>query len=211
VTSIFVPPSRGAEPSVSSIVTSVALRRRRRDQHCFAPRNRSRDRILQREKRGVAEHQRRLADGLRTVDRIFAVFARRPQARAELARQITRDRDFVGRGCVRAQTPACIEPDFLGRKPAHALHEAAFDLAQIDGGVERAPGIVQQLGTVERILAGQRVDRRFDIGGPVGEVIVGAALGCGSVEMDFGRAIETRRRQLNARIVGLLHRLFERQ
>ncbi len=51
-----------------------------------------------------------------------------------------------------------IPPQLFRRQPAHALNEAAFDLPLVDGRVQRVADIVQHIGAVHDIFAGQRVE-----------------------------------------------------
>ena len=82
------------------------------------------------------QHQRRLADGLAAVDRGLAVRCAFEQAHVEDARPVaSRPGSCRSMGaCVRSR-PLLVPPQFLGREPAHALDEAAFDLARC-----RSPG-----------------------------------------------------------------------
>ena len=48
-------------------------------------------------------------------------------------RAVRGERDLVGRRRMRAQPALGVPPQFFRRQPAHALDEAAFDLAEIDG------------------------------------------------------------------------------
>src|SRR3712207_8535932 len=46
------------------------------------------------------------------------------------------DRDLVGRRRMREEPSFGVEDELLGREPAHALHEAALDLADVDRRVQ---------------------------------------------------------------------------
>jgi hypothetical protein len=59
---------------------------------------------------------------------------------------------------VRAQPPGLVPDEFLHGQPARALDEAALDLADIERGVQRGAGVVQDIGAQDPVLAGQRVD-----------------------------------------------------
>ena len=50
-----------------------------------------------------------------------------------------------------AEPALVVEHQFLGGEPAHALHEAALDLADIDGGIEGAADIMQDVDPVQTI------------------------------------------------------------
>ena len=69
-----------------------------------------------------------------------------------------------------SRRPCCVENQFLGGEPAHALHEAALDLADIDGRIERASDIVENVDAPQAVLAGERVDDHLRAGGAVGEI-----------------------------------------
>jgi hypothetical protein len=59
------------------------------------------------------------------------------------------------------QAAVGVEHQLLGGQPAHALDEAALDLAQVDGRVQRAAGVVQDVGPGDLHLAGQGVDQHL--------------------------------------------------
>ena len=86
-------------------------------------------------------------------------------------RHVGGERDLVGGRRMGAQPPLAIPPQFFRRQPAHALNEAAFDLALVDGRVQRAADIVEHIGAVDDIFAGQRIDRDFRNGGAIGVII----------------------------------------
>jgi hypothetical protein len=77
--------------------------------------------------------------------------------------------------------PRGIPPQLLGGQPAHALDEGAFDLADVDGRIERLACVVQGIGAQQLPFAGQGVDHDFGYGRAVGVVGEGmAAHGFGS-------------------------------
>jgi hypothetical protein len=58
-------------------------------------------------------------------------------------------------------------PDqLLGGQPAHALDEGAFDLADVDGRVDGAAHVVQDVGAQHAVLAGQGVDGHLAAAAP---------------------------------------------
>ena len=103
--------------------------------------------------------------------------------------------NLVGRGAVGAQPPFCVPPQLFGGEPAHALHERALDLAQVDRRIERAAAVLEQLGAQDARLAGERVDRDLGGGRAIDEIVERPAGIGGEVPMDLRRAIEARRRQ----------------
>ena len=66
--------------------------------------------------------------------------------------------------------PLRVENQFLSGEPAHALHETALDLADIDRRIEGASDIVQDVHAPQPVLARQRVDDDFRARGSVGEI-----------------------------------------
>ena len=83
------------------------------------------------------------------------------QRHVEDLRPVRGERDLVGRRRMGAQPALVVPPQFLGGQPAHALDEAALDLAEVDRRVQRAAGLVQDVGALDDVFAGQRVDRRL--------------------------------------------------
>ena len=87
-------------------------------------------------------------------------FSRPPSRRMLKTRGRSRaGRDLVGAGRVGPQPPLLVPPQLLGGQPAHALDEAALDLADVDRRVQRLADIVQDVDALDLVLAGQRVDR----------------------------------------------------
>ena len=85
-------------------------------------------------------------------------------------------------------------PDQLfGGQPAHALDEAALDLAQINGRIKRAADIVQDIDPVDAIFAGQDVDGDFRDRGAIGEIIKRPAAPGFMVVMDLRGLVEAGR------------------
>ena len=56
------------------------------------------------------------------------------------------------------QAAAVVEHQLLGGQPAHALDEAALDLAEVDRRIERAADVVEDIDRDHAMLAGERVD-----------------------------------------------------
>ncbi len=56
--------------------------------------------------------------------------------------------------------PLVVPDQFFGGQPAHAWTKP-FDLADIDGRVQRLSHIVQDIDAVDRIFACQRIDGDF--------------------------------------------------
>ena len=102
------------------------------------------DRIGKRAEHAVRQHDRRLADGLGAIDRVLAVGVGIKRD-AEIGRHVGGDRNLVGGGRMREQAALLVEDQLLGGEPAHALHEAALDLADIDGRIQRASDIVEDV------------------------------------------------------------------
>ncbi len=111
---------------------------------------------------------------------------------------------------MRHQPARRVPPQLLGGQPAHALDERAFHLADVDGRVDRAAGIVQHVGAQQAPFAGQRVDHHFRDRRAVGEVVERAAMQPGLIPVQLGRGVEAVGPQLHARHVGQAHQLVER-
>ena len=114
------------------------------------------------------------------------------------------ERDLVGGGRVRAEPALLVPPELLGGQPAHALDEGAFDLAHVDRRVERAADVVKDVGPVDLVFAGQRVDAHFGDRRAIGEVVEGPALARRAVPVDFRRLVEAGRREVHARGIGVV-------
>ena len=59
------------------------------------------------------------------------------------------------------QAALLVKDELLGRQPAHALDKAAFDLADIDGGIYGAPDIMEDIHAPDVHFAGEDVDQDF--------------------------------------------------
>ena len=98
------------------------------------------------------------------------------------------------------EPPLGVEDQLLGGEPAHALHEAALDLADVDRRVQRAPAIVQDVDAHDPVLAGEGVDDDLGAGRPVGEVEERPAAALGPVPGDLRRLVEAGLRELDPRL-----------
>lgn len=72
---------------------------------------------------------------------------------------------------MRPQPALGIPPEFLRRQPAHALDEGTLDLTEVERRVQRLADIVDDIGPLDLVFAGQRVDADLGARGAVGEVI----------------------------------------
>src|SRR5438105_9171973 len=80
------------------------------------------------------QHERRLADGLAAADVVLAIgFV--PQLDLEVLGHVARRGDLVGARRMRGEQALVVPYQLLGREPAHALDETAFDLADAGGWV----------------------------------------------------------------------------
>ena len=102
-------------------------------------------------------------------------------------------------------------PDELfHRQPAHALDEAALDLADVDRRVERPAGVVQDVRGEQLPFAGERVDDDLAHRRAVGEVVERPALHRLAVPRQARRRVEAVGPELDARHVGVDDELAER-
>ncbi len=111
---------------------------------------------------------------------------------------------------MRHQLARRVPPQLFGGQPAHALDERAFHLADVDGRVDRAAGIVQHVGAQQAPFAGERVDHHFRDRRAISEVVERAAMQLALIPMQLGRGVETVGPQLHARHVGQAHQFVER-
>src|SRR5471030_969714 len=152
VTSMRAPGSRGPEPSTIATVTSTAgsaitvvshsfisissgchlhgshgaqdllAGRRSVQRRIDAVSADSGNRIADREENRERQQQRRLADGLGTVDAVLDI-AVVEQPHAEVLRAVGHAGDLVRRRRMRHQLAGRVPPQLLGGQPAHALYE----------------------------------------------------------------------------------------
>ena len=71
--------------------------------------------------------------------------------------------------------PLVVPHELLGREPAHALYEAAFDLADIYRWIDAAACVVQDIDLEHPALASARVDDHLGASCTVSEIVEGAA------------------------------------
>ena len=71
---------------------------------------------------------------------------------------------------MRPQAPLIVPNEFFRCEPSRPLHIATFDLAYVQGGVQRRAGIMQNIGTQNAVLSGQRVHDHFGHGAALGEI-----------------------------------------
>ena len=125
------------------------------------------------------------------------------QGDVEDARAVAAGGDLVGAGRVRAQAALPVPPQLLGGEPAHALDEAALDLADVQRRIQRLAAVVKDVDALDPVLAGQRVDRDLAAGGAIGEVVERPAGAGGAVPVDLGRLVEAGRGERDPAHVGL--------
>ena len=108
---------------------------------------------------------------------------------------------------MREQLALAIPDALLHGEPAHALDVGAFDLALVDGRVDRATDVVNDVHGVQPPLAGAGVD--FDLGhrSAVAEVVESPPLQRLEVVGDVGRHVEAGHAQAHAVQPGMLHDL----
>src|SRR5271166_6230792 len=80
--------------------------------------------------------------------------------------------------------------EFFSRQPAHALDESAFDLADIEGRIDGAPDVVEDIDTPDVHLAGEDVDRDLGAGRAVGEIEERPAFALVAVPVQLRRLVE---------------------
>mmetsp|Transcript_1967 Transcript_1967/g.5966 ORF Transcript_1967/g.5966 Transcript_1967/m.5966 type:complete len:293 (+) Transcript_1967:329-1207(+) len=143
-------------------------------------------RVVYGEKGGGPEEEGRLADGSGGVDgeRVGAL----GEDDAEVEGRVVRGRDLVGAGAF-GEEGAGLDPgvglgvpddEFLQGEEAVALGEGAFDLADVDRGVERAADVHDDVDAAELDVPREGVELNLGDADARGEVVEGlAALGVG--------------------------------
>ena len=63
-----------------------------------------------------------------------------------------------------------IPPQLFGGQPTHARDEPTLDLAQINRGVQRPPGVVEDIYCRNTVLTGKGVNGDLTDGSAVGKV-----------------------------------------
>src|ERR1700733_2845965 len=97
------------------------------------------------------------------------------------------------------------------RQPAYALQETAFDLPQVDCGIQGGSHVVQDVGAQQARLAGQSVDRDFRNGSAESEVVKRLSQHRLAVVVDIGSAVKAGGRKRDAGRVSFTGQLTERQ
>ena len=82
------------------------------------------------------------------------------------------------------------EHQLFAGQPAEALDEAALDLADVDGRVDGAAGVVKDVDAQQAVLAGEGVDGRLAQRGAVGEVVEGPATHHAGIVVELGGGVE---------------------
>ena len=106
---------------------------------------------------------------------------------------------------------AVIEHQLLSGEPARALHEAALDLAEIDGRIQRAAHVMQDVHAQHAVLAGERVNSHLCHGHTIGEIEEWAAMARRLVPVDLRRGVIAGRGQRHAPGVGQRGGLSKRE
>jgi hypothetical protein len=84
------------------------------------------------------------------------------------------------------QTALLVVNELLGGQPAHALHESAFDLADVDGRIDGAADVVQDIDTADFHLAAEDIDHNLAAGRAVGVIEKRPAPALLPIPMKFG-------------------------
>ena len=79
------------------------------------------------------------------MDNGFAIVPALPDADIEFFGHVAADRNFVGGWRVGAQSALFVPPQFLAGQPTDPLHKPAFNLAKINGRVNRAAHVMQDV------------------------------------------------------------------
>src|SRR3984893_8894267 len=167
--------------------------------------------IADRVERRDSEHQRWLADRLRAKNEILGVAAGFVDPCIELRRYVACHRNLVRGRRVRHQLALVVPPQLFRREPTRPLDEATLDLAHVDRRVQRLPNVVQNVDAQQPVFAGQRVHDYFGYRGAVAIIIERSAAPGFAVIADLGCAVKAGGRQRDAREVGELDELVERQ
>ena len=108
-----------------------------------------------------------------------------------------------------AEVSFVVPHQLLSGEPAHALHKAAFNLPDVDGRVDGAAHVVQDVDLEHPALAGEGVNGDLGAGGAVGEIVKRPPGQGRLVVMNFGRAVKAVAPQLDAVCVSGFHHLVE--
>ena len=129
-----------------------------------------RDRISQGLEHADRQHERRFAHGFAAKHVVFAVgFI--PEIDVEMRGNVAGGGNFVGAGGVGGQHAALVPHQLLGGQPTHALHKTAFNLADVDGGVDGPANILKDVHPKHAGLTRQRVNRHFGTSRAIGKVV----------------------------------------
>ena len=107
-----------------------------------------------------------------------------------------------------AQQALVVPDQLLGGQPAHALHEATLDLADVDGRVDAAAHVVQDVHGQHPALAREGVDGDLGHRRAIGEVVERPPQHGDLVVVDLGRAVETVAPELDAVGIRRAHHVF---
>ena len=118
------------------------------------------DGIRQGHEGGNAQVEGRFAYGFGFADGVLNVRVR-PEGDVEDWRAVGDGGDLVGAGGVGGEGAFGVPDQFLGCDPAGALNVGAFYLANVECCVERASGVMQDVGAQDAVFAGKGVDDDF--------------------------------------------------
>ena len=107
------------------------------------------------------------------------------------------------------ELPIAVPAELLRGQPACSLAKPSLDLAHVDRGIQRFAAVVQDVDPENPVLAGQRIDDDLRNRCTISVVEEGPPAERRAVVVDFGRAIEARRRQRYACEPGTLYQIFE--
>ena len=108
----------------------------------------------------------------------------------KIARHVGDRGNLVRRRRMAQQLAAFAVDQALGRDPAHALDEAADDLAAVDAGIDRAADVDQQIDARHGELAGEAIDLDLGDGRALRVVQERSAAAGLAVVVDAGRGVE---------------------
>ena len=162
------------------------------------------NRIAQRFVNADGQHEGWLAHRLAAPHVVFAI-GLGPQIHLEVRRDVASGRDLVGTGRVGGKVPLVVPHQLLGGQPAHALHKSAFDLTDVDGGVDAVSHVVEDVDFQHAAFAGQGVDGHFGARSAIAEVVERPTGEGGLVVVNLGGAVKTVAPQLDAIGVSRLH------
>src|SRR5207237_3899256 len=121
----------------------------------------------------------------------------------EDGREVADGGDFVSGGGMGEEFAAGAVFQFFGGDPAHALDEAADDLAAVDAGVQGDAGVHQQVDAADAELAGEAVDFDFGCRCSIRVVEEGGAFAGIPVEIDAWGGVEAALAEVHSVEIGL--------